>query len=112
MIKTPRRIFEEVKIDILPVVRWFGEDTFTYIIVLGSIVVPHVLPYYAPYKLLEREIAYLTVGDGLTKTLMEMKKLIWPTFPLQCGTFTLHDYGHPIKEIDNITSLKLCEYLR
>ena len=48
---------------------WFGEETFTYIKVFGSIVAPHVLPYYVADKLLAREIAYQTVGEGLTKTL-------------------------------------------
>lgn len=58
------RFFEEAKIDILLVVRWFNDKTFTYIKVFGSIVSSRFLPYYVPDKLLGREITYQTVGFG------------------------------------------------
>ena len=35
---------KEVEVDILPLARWFGEETFTYIRVLGIITSTHVLP--------------------------------------------------------------------
>lgn len=91
------RISKEEKLYILPVARWFGEELFTYIRVFGSITSPHVLPYYVPNKLLGREIVYETAGDDITKTLKEQKKSIWPTFPLQCVAFALHDLGHATK---------------
>lgn len=84
---------KEAKIDNFPVARWFGEETFTYIRVFGSIAAPNVLPYYVTNKLLEREIVYQAIGDGLTKA-----HLIWPTFLLHCGTFALHDYGNAVKK--------------
>lgn len=105
--KTAPKLSEEAKIEILRVARWFGEEKNTSIIVFGSIEAPQVLPYYVRDKLLTREIPYQIAGDGLTKALKEMKIYFWPTFPLQCSSFILHDYGNVTKEIENITSLKL-----
>lgn len=56
------KLLEEAKIDILLMVRWFGEEWFTCIRVFESITAPHVLPYYVLDKLLAREIAYQIVG--------------------------------------------------
>ena len=78
----------------MPLAGWFGEESFTYIKVFGSIVASHVLPYYVPDKLLARGIAYQIVGEGITKTLKDMKKSIWPIFPVKCGSFSLFDFGH------------------
>jgi len=73
---------KEAKVDILPVAISFGEETFTYIRVFGSIASPHVLPYYVPNKLMAREISYQIASDGwLRKGLKKEKKAIWPTFP-------------------------------
>jgi len=103
--KTTPRFSKEVVVDILLVARWFGEETFIYIRFFGSIASLHVLPYYLPDKLMEREIAYQITGEGgLSRVLKEQKKAIWPTFPLQCGAFALHDYGHALKEADIIKS--------
>jgi len=77
------RFSKEAKVDILPVARWFGEETFMYIKVFGSITSPHVLPYYVLDKLMDREIAYQIASEGgMNKTLNEEKKEILPTFPL------------------------------
>ena len=63
---------------------------FTYVRVFGSSAPPHVLPLYIPDKLLAREIAYQTCGEGgLTKELKDKKKAIWPQFPIACGAFTI-----------------------
>lgn len=56
--KMAPRLSKEAKIDIFPVIRWFDEETFTYIRVFGSIAALHVIPYYVPDKLLAREIDY------------------------------------------------------
>jgi len=54
---------------------------------------------YVPDKLMAREIAYQMTGQGcLSRGLKEQKKAIWPTFPLQCGVFELHDFGHACKD--------------
>lgn len=99
---------KEDEVDIFPVARWFGEETFTYIRGFWSIGSPHVLPYYVPDKLMGREIAYQKTGEGrLSRGLKEQKKAIWLTFPLQCGSFALHDYGHALKEVEIIKYLKL-----
>jgi len=63
------KLSQEDKVDILLVVKWFGEETFTYIRVFGSISSPHILPYYVPDKLMAREIAYQTTsGWGMRHT--------------------------------------------
>jgi len=93
------------------VARWFGEETFTYIRVYGSIASPHVLPYYVPYKFMAREITYQTTSEGgLTKGLKEVEKATWPTFPLQCATFALHDLGHAFKEAEIMKYMKLPKF--
>ena len=101
----------KAEVDILPVARWFGEELFTYVRVFGSFSSPHVLPLYVPDKLMAREIAYQTCGEGgLTKDLKENKKAIWPQFPVACGAFSLFDVGHAFKEVNNITCLHLFKF--
>ena len=91
--------------------RWFGEEKFTYIRVFDNITSPHVLPYYFPDKLMAREIAYQTASEGgLSKGLKEEEKAMWPTFPLQCGAFSLHNLGHAFKEAEIMKSLKLPKF--
>jgi len=61
--------------------------------------------------LIGREIAYQIASEGgMNKTLMEAKKAIWPSFPLQCGAFALHDLGHAFKEVENMLSLQLPKF--
>jgi len=104
------RFSQEAEIDIPLVARWFGEETFTYIRVFGSITSPHVLLLYFPDELMAREITYQTCSEGgMRKTLKESKKAIWPQFPISCGVFALHDLGHAFREVDNIC---LYDYLR
>ncbi len=52
--KKAPRLSEEAKADIQPLVRWFGEELFTFIIFFGSTAPPHVLPWYAPDRFLAR----------------------------------------------------------
>ena len=47
---------------------------------------------------------------GLRKGLKEVKKAIWPTFPLQYGAFALHNLGHAFKEAEIIKSMKLPKF--
>ena len=84
---------------------WFGEEKFTYIRIFGSFTKPHVLHLYVPDKLLARELAYQITVDGTSKTLRNSKKQAWPTFPLRCVVFTLHDYKHVEKEEEKIQML-------
>ena len=46
----------------------------------------------------------------MSKGLKEQKNAIWPTFPLQCGAFSLHDFGHACKEAEIMKSLKLTTF--
>ena len=87
--------------------RWFGEEKFTYVRVFGSQAKPHVLPLYIPDKLSAREVAYQITSEGVTKTLRNKKKQVWPSFPLRCGVYALHDFKHAEKEADKIKALNL-----
>jgi len=62
---------------------------------------------YVSNKLLAREIAYQTVGKGLTKTLKGNKKSLWPPFTIQCGSFSLEKFNHANKELLNLESLRV-----
>ena len=73
--KSPR-LSKEAQPNFTIIGKWFGEELFTYVIFYGSISKPHVLPLYVLDKLLAREIAYETVGHGLTKALKEAKKSV------------------------------------
>ena len=74
---------KEAKVDILLVDKWFGEETLMNFRVFGNIASPDVLPYHVPDKLMAREIACQTSSEGgMSKTLKDSKKAIWPTFPL------------------------------
>ena len=111
--KDAPRFSPEAEVDIPPVVRWFGEELFTYVRVFGSFTSPHVLPLYVPDKLIAREIAYQTCGEGcLKKELKDKKKAIWPQFPVSCGAFSLFDFGHVFEEVNNVTCLKLFKFPR
>jgi len=83
-----------------------------HIRVFGSIANPHVPPLYISDKLLAREITYETIGKGLTKVLKEKKKLIWPSFPIKCGSFDLANFNHAIKESENMEALRLHTFLK
>lgn len=58
-------------------------------------------------KLVSREVGYQIVSYGITKTLNESNKKIWPTFPIKFGIFSLVNYWHDEKEILAIQVLNL-----
>ena len=99
--KAPR-LSKEAQVDFTRIGKWFIEDLFTYVRVYGSIDEPHVLPLYVLDKLLAREIAYQTVGHGLTKSLREEKKDSWPTFPIHYVVYAVDIFKHDGLEIDQI----------
>ena len=74
---------------------------------MWSLAQPRVLPLYLRDKLLVREVAYQTVGNGLTRFLKEAKKALWPSFPISCGVYGREKYKHAILEISQIECLKL-----
>ena len=59
--RTTPRFSKEAEVDIFPVARWFGEETFIYIRVFGSTALP---TNYIPDKLLATQIAYQIAGEG------------------------------------------------
>lgn len=95
--------FQESATYLLRVGKYFVEEWFTYII--GSTTNPHVLPLYVSDKFLAREIAHQTVGKCLTRVLKENKKLLWPSFPIRCSSFSLENFDHAIKESVSLESL-------
>ena len=101
------KISYQASFDLTSVGSWFGEEKFTYIRVFGSQANPHVLPLYIPDKLLAREIAYQIMAESTTQTLKKEKKRGWPSFPLRCGVYTLHDLKLAEKEATKIKSLTL-----
>jgi len=105
--KPAPKISYQAGIDLTSIGRWFGEEKFTYIRIFGSQVEPHVLPLYIPDKLVVREIAYQIISEGVTQTLKKNKKQLWPSFPLRCGVYTLHDFKHSEKEATKMKSLTL-----
>jgi len=110
--KDPPRFFPKAEVNMLHVARWFREELCTYVRVFGSLTSPHVLPLYVPDKLLAREIAYKTYGEGgMSKELKDKKKAIWPHFPVACGAFSLFHVGHAFKEVNNMLCLRLFKFL-
>jgi len=105
--KPAPRLSEEASVDLTAIGSWFGEEIFTYIRLFGSLANPHVLPLYILDKLLARELTHQITVEGMSRTLRDSKKHTWPTFPLRCGAFTLHDFKHAEKEAEKIKLLKL-----
>jgi len=101
------KISYQASVDLTTVGSWFGEENFTYVRVFGSQANPHVLPLYISDKMLAREIAYQISAESTTQMLKKEKKKGWPSFPLRCGLYTLHDLKHAEKEATKIQSLTL-----
>ena len=66
---------------------------------------------YVPDKLLAQEISYQLTVEGMSRTLKNSKKLMWPPFPFKCGDYTLNNFFHAEKEVGKITNLKLSTIL-
>jgi hypothetical protein len=47
------------------------------------------------------------VLGGISKELKAAQKKVWPTFPLQVGTFSLLDFGHSKIEAATLKDIKL-----
>ena len=92
------RFTKEAISDLQMIGRYFIEEPFSYIKSFGSSTPPHVLPLYVSDKLMAREVAYITVGNVLTKALKDSKNYLWPSFPISCGSFTLSNFNHALKE--------------
>jgi len=43
----------------------------------------------------------------MTRNPKDFKKQVWPSFPLCCGTYTLHDFMHAEKEAEKTKDLNL-----
>ena len=110
--KPASRLYVEASVDLTAIGSWFAEEKFTYIRLFGNTTNPHVLPLYILDKLLARELAYQITLEGTSRNLKESKKHMWPSFPLRCGAFTLHDFKHVEKEVEKIKMLNLAIILK
>lgn len=105
--KPAPKISSQAEIDLTAIGIWFREEKFTYVRVFDSHAKPRVFPLYIPDKLLAREVAYQITSEGVTQTLRNKKKKVWPSFTLICGVYALHDFKHSEKEADKIKALDL-----
>lgn len=103
----PPRFSDKAKADLSSIGDWFGEEKFTYVRIFGSIVELHVLPLFVPDKLLAQEISYQLTVEGMSRSLSNSKKRMWPSFPFNCVHFTLNDFKHVEKEVAKINGFKL-----
>jgi hypothetical protein len=90
----PPRISDQIVANLGKIVDWYIEEHFSYIKVFGCSVPPHALPMFLLDQLVCQEVAHQTVLGGISKELKAVQKKMWPTFPLQVGTFSLLDFGH------------------
>jgi len=51
-----------------------------------------------------KEVAYQTIGKGLSKVLKDAKKSTCPGFPVPCGTYALKNFKHSLVEIEQLKS--------
>jgi hypothetical protein len=74
---------------------------YTYIRAYGSTEFPHLLPCFVPYSLLVREIAYQTMETSVTPLLLGRSK-VWPTFPVNIGSYNMSNGPHARKEVETL----------
>lgn len=53
------------------------------------------------------EVVYQTLATGMTITLKDSNKRVWPQFPLHLGIYSLSNYIHVENELKPIEALKL-----
>jgi hypothetical protein len=73
---------------------------YSYIKVYGTTRAPHLLPYFVPKYFLMRDIAYQTMGSGMTALLEIRSKKIWPFFPIHIRSYTISNGQHARKEAE------------
>jgi hypothetical protein len=81
---------------------------YSYIRVYGTTRAPHLLPYFFLDHFLIRDIAYQTMGSGVTALLKISSKKLWPIFPIQIGSYTISNSQHARKEVEALQELILC----
>jgi hypothetical protein len=86
---------------------WFIEENFSYIMVFGCSVPPHVLPHFLPDRLVCREVSYQTIMGGINKEMKASQKNVCPTFPIYVGMFSLLHFGHSKVEAEALENVKL-----
>ena len=52
--------------------------------------------------MLAKEVAYQTVGNGLTKVLKDAKKSVGPCFPISYGTYVLDNFNPSLVDIEQL----------
>lgn len=71
-----------------------------------------MLPLFIPDKLLAREIAYQTIGNGLSKVMIDNKNTMWHAFPFCFGVYSLDNFKHAAKEMEEIELIKFPTILK
>jgi hypothetical protein len=90
----PPRISKTIVTNLCKIIDCYVEENFSYIMVFGCSVPPQALPQFFPDELVCCEVAHQTVLGGISMEFKEVQKKVWPSFPLQIGTFSLLDFGH------------------
>lgn len=91
------------------------EELFTYIIVYGSEVGPHLFYRYIPERIDLREVTNQTSLNKQAQKLTKFQKKIWPNFLINFGNVCLKDREHAFKEAEELNhvwfySLTLPQY--
>jgi hypothetical protein len=103
----PPRILDKIVANLGKIVDWYIDENFSYIMVFGCFVHLHALPMFLLDQLVCQEVAHQTIIGGISKELKEVKKNMWPTFPLQVGTFSLLDFDHSKVEVMTLKEINL-----
>jgi len=105
----PPRILEQIIRNLGAIVDWYIEEIFSYIRVFNCYKSRHALPIFLPDRLVCREVAYQIISRGTTKELKEAQKIVWPTFLIQVGVFSLSDFGNAKVEASALEYIKLVD---
>jgi hypothetical protein len=102
------KISSEARAGMKGIIDWYLGKYYTYIRVYGTTGAPHIFPYFVPYRLLIREIAYQTMRTWVTSLLLNNSKKLWPLFPVHIGNYSLLNGQHARKEAEALQDLCLC----
>jgi hypothetical protein len=110
----PPRIFETVSKTLKEIANWFIEESFSYIMVYGFSIPPHVLPKFRSDRLVCREVADQIVKGSIGTELKATQKKSQPIFPVHIGKFSLQNFDHSKVEAEALEEVKLLniEYKR
>ena len=71
---------------------WYMTPDGVYIKIVNSTKPPHWLPHFIPDTLLLQGITYQTYLNGVATSLHQIKKCLWPLFPLIEQVFKIENF--------------------